>query len=596
MEWKDRIYENYPVVKTESVAVPSAMGSVYAMHMLYMANPKQTIINGVKKQWLQLPYLQGLKTDWWCTEGEFPKMVVLVTDNVRMAEKVASVMTYMCGIRAEQEEMQEFGFDYADFGMEEADGYKAACDEMNPEAHALPYACAYVNFAKEQGEERNVNLLGRLQAITVSATLFTGITESDRSETPMDVIAACACERKFIHIRKRQCTDAWLLKLQQQFQPKVIVIPEVPEEYYSELVTEMLQISGCKLANDLSPEKIVQRVKQRTVLDEETLAWILHQAVEHAQKKMYANERNLTSGPELKKEHFTELGPWGEDAFARLQKMTGLLEVKQVAEEYRALAGELARNKNLKDMHLNLIFSGRAGTGKTTIAQLFAEILAESGIGNAAYVVCTREDLIGKYVGHTAPRVAKKFEEARGGVLFVDEAGFFLNRESGGFIDEAIKEFVRFMELFPDVIVIFAMYENEMAEFLELDAGLSSRIAQVVHFADYTTDELWKIAQQMLAVQGYQIAKTCQKYFREYIEARRKEPNFGNAREARKLTEVCVRMVGVRHLHEKRAEEMEDMTVRCVDMRGAVNRLSIEKTNRKPQVFGFTMPKVKNCI
>ena len=204
--------------------------------------------------------------------------------------------------------------------------------------------------------------------------------------------------------------------------------------------------------------------------------------------------------------------------------------------------------------------------------------------------------MIGKYVGHTAPRVAKKFEEARGGVLFVDEAGFFLNRESGGFIDEAVKEFVRFMEIFPDVTVVFAMYEDEVAEFLGLDEGLSSRISQVVHFADYTTDELWKIAQQMLVAQGYQMAKTCQKYFRDYIEERKKSTYFGNAREVRKLMEACVRMVGLRHLRAKRAEEMEDMTVRCVDMRGAVKRLSMEKTNRKPQVFGFAMPKVKNCI
>lgn len=596
MEWKDSIYENYPVVKTESVAVPSAMGSVYTMHMLYMANPKQAIIKGMEKRWLQLPYLQGVKTDWRCTDGEFPKMVVLVTDNVRMAEKVASVMTYMCGIRAEQEEMQEFGFDYADFGMEQADSYDDASDETNPDAHAQPYACAYVNFAKDQGEEKNVNLLGRLQAVTASAILFTGITESDRSENPLDVIGACACERKFIHIRKRQCTDAWLLKLQQQFHTILVEIPEVPEDYYRDLVTRMVEMFKCTLADDLSAEKIVQRVKQRTVLDEETLAWILHRAVEHAQKKMYVNERNLTRELELKKDHFTELGPWGEDAFARLQKMTGLLEVKQVAEEYQALAGELVRNKNLKNMHLHLIFSGRPGTGKTTTAQLFAEILAESGIGNAAYVVCTREDLIGKYVGHTAPRVAKKFEEARGGVLFVDEAGFFLNRESGGFIDEAVKEFVRFMEIFPDVTVIFAMYEDEVAEFLGLDEGLSSRISQVVHFADYTTDELWKIAQQMLAAQGYQMAKTCQKYFRDYIEERKKSTDFGNAREARKLMEACVRMVGLRHLRAKRAEEAEDMTVRCADIQAAVKRLSVEKINKKSQVFGFAMPKVKNCI
>ena len=131
--------------------------------------------------------------------------------------------------------------------------------------------------------------------------------------------------------------------------------------------------------------------------------------------------------------------------------MTGLIEPKRMVRESVAYLKETARNPRLltADVHNNLIFCGNPGTGKTSVAGIYARALAENGARNGVLENASRQDLIGKFVGHTAARIASKFEEARGGVLFIDEAGFFINRESGGFVSEALKELVRYMETMP---------------------------------------------------------------------------------------------------------------------------------------------------
>lgn len=590
MEWKEKLYGTYPVVQMASIAVPSPVGSAYAMKLLGVKNPASFLKEQAEINWQKLPYLKDVLPEEMFADSERNRMVILVSDNLRITEKVAAVATYRLVAQAQQDEMQEFGFDYDDYDEYE---YDVDDEERQPgksenQRMNMAYACTYVNFQKEQAEEdRSMNLLGRLSSMMSNSIFFTGIAENGKLDEQIDVIQASESVHKFVHVRKNQCKEAWVLGLRQKYDAIVLEIPDVPETYYCSVIQEMLPALACTLADDLTPEKLVQRVKQRAVLDEETLVWILSQAVSHAQKKA----GGITDLPALTRDDFVELAPWGEDALTRLHKMTGLLDIKQTLTEYSALAEEISQNKDLRDMHLHLIFCGNPGTGKTTLAKWTADILAESGVGNAAFVVCTREDLIGKYVGHTAPKVAKKFEEARGGVLFVDEAGFFLNRGAGGFVDEAVKEFVRFMELYLDVTVIFAMYESEVADFLGKDEGLASRIAQVVHFADYTTEELWAIAKQMLGTQGYKLSNTCRECFDGYMEARRKREDFGNAREARKLVETCIRMIGLRHAGAKSQKEREDMTIREADMQAAMRRLAVERTGRKAQTMGFAFPK-----
>ena len=178
--------------------------------------------------------------------------------------------------------------------------------------------------------------------------------------------------------------------------------------------------------------------------------------------------------------------------------------------------------------------------------------------------------------------------KARGGVLFVDEAGFFLNTDSGGYVAEAMKEFVRFMELYPDVTVIFAMYEREADGFLKLDEGLSSRISRMIAFEDYSDEELGNIFVSMLKKRGYAISrKSCDRAL-DYLVKLRGRKNFGNAREVRKIVESIIVMHSVR-LNSDNTKRTDGKTAENVismeDVTEGIRRL--EKHPVRKNSFGF---------
>ena len=236
-------------------------------------------------------------------------------------------------------------------------------------------------------------------------------------------------------------------------------------------------------------------------------------------------------------------------ALQQLSFMVGLEDAKNAAIEFDALAREKVINPKLTGVRQHMLFYGDPGTGKTTVGQLMAGILAESGNSKAVFVTASRSDLIGKYVGQTAPKVAERFKEARGGILFVDEAGFFLSDEKGqGYTTEAIREFVRYMELYDDVTVIFALYKDEVEDFLALDAGLRSRIGRLVEFEGYTDDELIDIAEHIAFGQGYSIADDSRDIIIQYMDELRSDSknSFGNARDIRKVVESSIIMYAVR--------------------------------------------------
>lgn len=185
-----------------------------------------------------------------------------------------------------------------------------------------------------------------------------------------------------------------------------------------------------------------------------------------------------------------------------------------------------------------MIFTGNPGSAKTTVARLAAKILKNEGVlETGEFVECGRADLIGKYVGWTAPAVKSKFRQAQGGVLFIDEA-YSLVDDSNSFGDEAINTIVQEMENHrDDVIVIFAGYPDKMKEFVERNEGLKSRIAFHIDFPDYNAAELFKIMELMLKEKEYTMTSAAKKAAMRIFEAVQNTENFGNGRFARNVLE-----------------------------------------------------------
>ena len=230
-------------------------------------------------------------------------------------------------------------------------------------------------------------------------------------------------------------------------------------------------------------------------------------------------------------------------AYDDLQEMIGLTEAKTVIQKalnYYKMQ-KLYEEKGMKQDNpaMHMVFTGNPGTAKTTAARLFARIMRDNGLLSKGQLVeVGRGDLVGKYVGWTAQTVQAKFREAKGGVLFIDEAYSLVDGHSGSFGDEAINTIVQEMENHrEDVVVIFAGYPNEMETFLQKNPGLRSRIAFHVPFADYNAEELCQIAQMMGKSKGVCFEEDALTKLTAAFEAARKQSDFGNGRYVRNLLE-----------------------------------------------------------
>lgn len=185
---------------------------------------------------------------------------------------------------------------------------------------------------------------------------------------------------------------------------------------------------------------------------------------------------------------------------------------------------------------LHMCFSGNPGTGKTTVALRMAEILHRLGYIRKGHVVAvTRDDLVGQYIGHTAPKTKEILKKAMGGVLFIDEAYYLYRPENErDYGQEAIEILLQVMESNrEDLVVILAGYKDRMERFFESNPGMSSRIAHHIDFPDYSLDELAQIADLMLKTMQYRFDDEAQKVFRDYLERRMALPHFANARSVR---------------------------------------------------------------
>ena len=220
-----------------------------------------------------------------------------------------------------------------------------------------------------------------------------------------------------------------------------------------------------------------------------------------------------------------------------------LIGLKPVKTRIREIAALLVVDRARKQVglsttapSLHMSFTGRPGTGKTTVAARMSQILHRLGYVRKGHVVtATRDDLVGKYIGHTAPKTREMLKKAMGGVLFIDEAYYLYRPENErDYGAEAIEILLQVMENNRnDLVVIFAGYKERMDVFYQSNPGLSSRVANHIDFPDYSAAELLAIARLILAEENYRFSEEALAAFAEYVQRRMQLPFFANARSIR---------------------------------------------------------------
>ena len=276
-------------------------------------------------------------------------------------------------------------------------------------------------------------------------------------------------------------------------------------------------------------------------------------------------------------------------AYEELMEMIGLERAKKVIDQMLDMqrAQRLFADKGMKlerpSMHM--IFTGNPGTAKTTVARLFARIMKENGfLSTGVMVEVGRADLVGKYVGWTAPTIKAKFKEACGGVLFIDEAYSLVDDCDGSYGDEAISTIVQEMENHrKELIVIFAGYPDKMEQFLRKNPGLRSRIAYHVPFEDYTGEELCKIARLLAGKSGVTLTNEAEEKLLTLFEAAKTEPDFGNGRFARTVIEQA-RMSQASRLLKMECDQIQRRDIETICAEDI--EISVPKKPEKRQI-GF---------
>lgn len=542
--------------------------------MLSEHGPKVTF---VKMEYLpddnyyyEIPYLQKIEEIRDRISLEEEKRIFLVTDEDNIAIKTAYNYVIYPVYELREEMMEEMASQITP---------DSRIILRNPDGSDL-----VLRIISLQGEKKTEGTMSYYQALNAgvsenNAVLYSGLEDNSNLSEKLDVILTSPAKLQFIQISKDQLGLPWMRELMMERDCEVIMLPKISDSYYVTVLKKLLDGERCKLDEGLLPEHLVRNLRKKCTnkFREEDLAWSLDQAAQKAKSEnryvLYRTDFSIEKEEE-------------EPALQILERMTGLNEMKQMAKEYAALSREQAKNEKIALISKHAIYVGAPGTGKTECGKLLAKIMAEEGQSNGSFFMASRKDIIGEYIGHTAPKIAKLFQKSRNGVLFIDEAGFLLQESRGSFNSEAIKEFVRYMELYQDVTVVFALYPHEVDDWMQLDAGLSSRISRIVKFENYTTDELLQIGQSMCRDRGYQPAEDTIPEITSYLEKRMQilKEKFGNAREIRKLVEAAIIAKSIRCFNHPTGHT-EQILCR-EDFHLAIARLSQEKQERK-RTIGF---------
>ncbi len=223
---------------------------------------------------------------------------------------------------------------------------------------------------------------------------------------------------------------------------------------------------------------------------------------------------------------------------------------------------------------LHMSFTGNPGTGKTTVALRMAQVLHRLGYVRKGHLVAvTRDDLVGQYIGHTAPKTKEILKKAMGGVLFIDEAYYLYRPENErDYGQEAIEILLQVMEnQRDDLVVVLAGYADRMETFFKSNPGLSSRIAHHLDFPDYSAGELEQIAQRMLVQMQYRLSDSALEVLREYIPLRMQRPHFANGRSIRNALDRA-RLRQANRLFKQRSSGLtrdQLMTIEGEDLRAS---------------------------
>jgi probable Rubsico expression protein CbbX len=268
-----------------------------------------------------------------------------------------------------------------------------------------------------------------------------------------------------------------------------------------------------------------------------------------------------------------------ESVLAELDRdLIGLKPVKQRIRDIAALLviGRLRQQFGLQAQapSLHMCFTGNPGTGKTTVAMRMAEILHRLGYVRKGHLVAvTRDDLVGQYIGHTAPKTREVLKKAMGGVLFIDEAYYLYRPENErDYGQEAIEILLQVMEnQRDDLVVILAGYKARMDTFFQSNPGLNSRIAHHIDFPDYQPAELLEIGERLLAAQNYEFGDGAREAFDEYLALRIRQPHFANARSVRNaLDRARLRQASRLYAQRERTLTREDLcTIEAADIRAS---------------------------
>ena len=242
------------------------------------------------------------------------------------------------------------------------------------------------------------------------------------------------------------------------------------------------------------------------------------------------------------------------------EELVGLAPVKSRIREIAALLliDKLRKSLDITSANpgLHMSFTGSPGTGKTTVGLRMADILYQLGYVEKGHLLTvTRDDLVGQYIGHTAPKTKEVLKKAMGGVLFIDEAYYLYKPDNErDYGSEAIEILLQVMENQRDeLVIILAGYKEPMDKFYESNPGLSSRITNHIDFPDYTVEELLKISKLMLEDQQYQLTPDAEAALAHYIQKRKEKPLFANARSVKNALDRA-RMRQANRIFESRGQ------------------------------------------